>query len=406
MENSTSYDKRYLDALASVLLISSDKNPVAAVTRVGDIYYLAYNDSREAGFEQNYESKLLEILECINTGEWTKLLALHILCNKVDFLDRLSHEFLGESVDLPKLKSKLKKDADRVTTTEKEIVSMKRRLETIEKIENIKPVVESIKRAFEQIATISVDSVYKTYVDLLTSLPREVKRPTKYSELINPSDELIQTILRPLQNVTKLKCYIEKKLPQFKLVSTENLIFLDDITAKIEGVGVVHAEVRLAHHLGKATVEGTYIGASRLCCAGCHKVLDDGGYEHRGTSGMFFSSWKCVDKGIPGKLIISAVERAKGKSLKDQEDEYRTRKESMQRDLSEDQEYEELAVLQEVELHRIKIDLGIITHRQLRVEEKQSEKVVQDAGIALMEIDKEDSVSLSGNVEISIMPDE
>ena len=35
---SISYDKRYLDALASVLLISHDTNPVAAITQVGDTY--------------------------------------------------------------------------------------------------------------------------------------------------------------------------------------------------------------------------------------------------------------------------------------------------------------------------------------------------------------------------------
>ncbi|MBN8512522.1 MAG: hypothetical protein J0L79_05795 [Rickettsiales bacterium] len=404
--SSISYDKRYLDALASVLLIShKDNNKVAAITQVGGDYCLAYNDARHGTFEQNYESKLLELLECLNTRNWPKLLALHILYNKVDFLEKLdSCEFPLELVDLPKLKSKLKADSDRVPETKKAIVSMKKQLETIKKIEGAKSIIEIIKCAFEQIDTISVDSVYKTYVDLLASLPREVKRPTGYSELINPSDEIRQTILRPLQNVVKLAGYIEEKLPELELElkSDEkpggNLIFLDDEEAKLEGIDEVHAEVRLAHYLNQRLqyVEGFYIGSSRLCCAGCHRVLDDGGYEHRGTSGMFFPGWK-VDKDISEKLTMSAVEHAKGKSLLSQEIEYTKGTRCMQRDLSEDPD-DEKTVIEGVSLLEIKKGLKISeTYIRLREKEEKGEKETEEEYKRMGQIGiGEGDVSLSG----------
>ncbi len=389
--SSTSYDKRYMDALASVLLISRESNKVAAITQVGDIYYLAYNDARKDSFKQNYESKLLELLECLNARNWEKLLALHIVHSRVDFL-----KILENGTKFPE-KSLLKNDLDLVHgstagvgTIEQAITSMEKQIEKIKEIEGTKSIAEIIKCAFKQIVTIGISSVCKSYIGLVASLKTSEDRHN-VSEVKLPN-ELMKLILRPLQNVVKLADYIGNKLPELELKLGENFIFLDEVEARIEDVGVVHAEVRLAHHLGKKLpdVEGFYIGASRLCCAGCHKVLDDGGYEHRGTSGIFFPGWKCVDKGIPGKLIINAIESAEEKSLLSQETEYTSRTGGMQRDLSEDPDYEK-TVIREVSLLEIKKELGISeTYKQLRVEEKQSDKVAQDADIAFMEIDKEE----------------
>lgn len=389
----TSYDKRYLDALASVLLISrkdgnmishkgSDKdgNKVAAITQVNGTYYLAYNDAKNDTFEENYGSKLLELLECLNTRNWLKLLALHILYNRVDFLNILggkdfqSPEGLLRNAEgfrsvVAKLSTKLAADAGAI----EQATSMKKRLESIEKIEGTKSIIEIIKCAFEQIVTIGIDSVCKSYIDLVVLLvPQKVEdRP----------HELMKLILRPLQNVVKLASYIEKKLPELELKLGENLTFLDNNLRKIgdpdNGVEV-HAEVRVAHFLKQLpAVKEVYIGVSRLCCAGCHKVLDDSGYEHRGTSGMFFPDWK-YSLGTKEILQQEAVPSTKK--------DYDKRRKEMQRDLSEDPDYEK-TVIQGVNLVEIKKGLAISkTYTRLREGEEQKDKCEEDVIAAFMGI--------------------
>lgn len=377
-----SYDKRYLDALASVLLISSDKNPVAVITQVGGDYCLAYNDARHATFEQNYESKLLKLLECLNTRNWQKLLSLHILYNRVDFLKILENETKfpekGLLKNAPGLVSGSAKLTADVVAIEQAITSMKKRLESIEKIEGTKSIVEIIKCAFKQVVAIGIDSVCKSYIDLVvSSIPQTGKtRP----------HELMKLILRPLQNVVKLAGYIEKKLPELELKLDKNLTFLDNKLGKIgdfdSGVEV-HAEVRLAHFLKQElpTVKEVYIGVSRLCCAGCHKVLGDDGYEHRGTSGMFFPDWK-YSPGTKEILWQEAVPSTK--------QEYDKRLKEMQRDLSEDPD-DEKTVIQGANLRDIKIKLAFSeTYIRLREEEKQKDKCEEDIIAAFMGINEED----------------
>lgn len=179
-----SYDKRYLDALARVLLVSDKKvNPVSAITQVGDRYYLAYNDAKKDNFYKNYKDKLLEILECLNTKNWQKLLALHILHNRVDFLDILETDarFPGESIGLQDLRANLVEDIEVVDATRQAVVLIEKQLKTIEKDSAQLVAVQTIRACLQQTTT---TPAYESYIDLVASLV--LKAPSEKVGVLHP----------------------------------------------------------------------------------------------------------------------------------------------------------------------------------------------------------------------------
>ena len=74
------YDKRYLDALASVFLVNGNNNVVATVHKVSDTFYLSYNCNAS-----NIDAKVLSIIsQLINNNNPKSLLAHHMAYNEID----------------------------------------------------------------------------------------------------------------------------------------------------------------------------------------------------------------------------------------------------------------------------------------------------------------------------------
>jgi hypothetical protein len=86
-DNKTGYDKRYLDALASVLLVdkggkgNKDKNTVAAVIHYKEKFYLSYNKTPIKDVLQIIRSIWLNVVK----NELTQVLLYHLRSNQIDF---------------------------------------------------------------------------------------------------------------------------------------------------------------------------------------------------------------------------------------------------------------------------------------------------------------------------------
>ena len=75
------YDKRYLDAMDSILFVNGNSNIVAAVCHNDDNFYLSYNKQ----VTQADKEKLKKIWGFIETQDWEKLLIYHLIYNEIDF---------------------------------------------------------------------------------------------------------------------------------------------------------------------------------------------------------------------------------------------------------------------------------------------------------------------------------
>jgi hypothetical protein len=94
---SLQYDKRYLDALASILLVNGNNNTVAAVCYHDNKFYLSYNRTPS----KTDKAVLKSVLQDINSKKWKDLLITHLIYNQIDFQGILG-TYLGFYKNIPK----------------------------------------------------------------------------------------------------------------------------------------------------------------------------------------------------------------------------------------------------------------------------------------------------------------
>lgn len=111
------------------------------------------------------------------------------------------------------------------------------------------------------------------------------------SEPMSMSKELYECFVRPLQDVTKLLSFMQQR--DITNINYELISNISD--TGLNGIEELHTEVNIAFHYSKTgdilPEDKPYIGLSKLSCYVCHKVLDILGYSHRGTHGLCFGGW-------------------------------------------------------------------------------------------------------------------
>lgn len=225
------YQHRYLDALARILLVNSTKNVVSAICKHGNVFYLSYNRTLP-------ESDIVildNMIQCISNPNWQGLLILNFKNNELDFSKKVKAYITANESSIP---------------------------------ESIRDLV----RAF--VADLSKkENILLEYRNLIDDIISDINRSPEQIDKTLKLTSLASMLLRPYQDVYKISFIFNEKMERGK-----NLILLDN---KLE----LHAESNIQYQL---KVFDIYIGISRLSCVDCDKGLWDGLLPHRGTHGIYF----------------------------------------------------------------------------------------------------------------------
>lgn len=254
-----SYHDRYLDALASILLVNSDTNIVAAVLAHNNKFYYSYNNK----ILPDDEKKVEAIRQCLEDKNQHKLLYLHLAHNQADF-QRIVLAY--------------------VNYYEKHIPYEAKYISQCIK--------ERLKSTKNIIETLGQDETIKTYFKILNYVQSSICNTNTDKKNYEVLFGLQALIFRPLQNVVKLCSYLDKEninILHEDLIHIPN-IFTDD--KKIQLRKICHAEMTIKAHF---PLVSSYIGISKLCCGACHEVFEiflSNSLNHRGTSGIWFNNWK------------------------------------------------------------------------------------------------------------------
>ncbi len=328
-----SYDKRYLDTLASVLLVNGNNNKVAAVCYHNNKFYLSYNKTSTI----NDKAILKEIWALVEAKNWKDLLVSHLIYNQIDFQGLLS-TYLNFYKNIP-------------LAIEQEV----------------KGYIASINNPNKANST-GKEAIFNNYFKLLENVSNSTEPISEYFK---------QILFRPLQNVTKLCHFLEHNNIT---ISSDNLIPLENNIIKD-----LHAELNVKQQF--PALSEKYIGVSRLCCAACHEVFEIYQDDHRGTHGVCYHAWQYPIMQFSG--VMKSIED-KADTLTDQDfkksqgteveftDEAKyileTRyKVEQQRDLSDDEDIEsEIAITQEINLWQLKQKLGLGQQGNNNLEEEST----------------------------------
>ncbi|MDF2965757.1 MAG: hypothetical protein K0Q51_1145 [Rickettsiaceae bacterium] len=237
-----SYSKRYLDALASVLLVYGNNNIVASIGRHEGKFFLSYNRT----FTTRDKKIVNTIIQFINNAAWKDVLHYHLIYNQIDFQGRLS-TYMKFLKNIPQ--------------------------EIEEEVNKYLNIIKSPTNADK----FGKDEILKGYFGLL-----DLVKKTNY--LL--SNEFKQILLKPLQNVAKL-CYFLKA----QSISL-NIEFLENSGIEKKENKTFHSDVNIIKNF--PVLDETYVGVSRLCCAACHKTFETykEHQEHRGTHGVCYIDWE------------------------------------------------------------------------------------------------------------------
>ena len=272
-----SYHDRYLDALASILLVNSETNTVAAVLAHNNKFYFSYNNK----ILPEDEKKVEAIRQCLEDKDQKKLLYLHLAHNQADFQRIVLAYANYYDKDIPS-------EAKYISTCIKEQLKSTRNITD----------------------TLGQDKTIEIYFDILQHVQSSICDTSTNKKNYEVLFGLQELILRPLQNVVKLCSYLDKEnvnISQEDLIHIPN-IFTDD--KKISTRKICHAEMTIKAHF---PLVSSYIGISKLCCGACHEVFEifsSNSLNHRGTSGIWFNNWKSWATQFNDSLYKMLAERS------------------------------------------------------------------------------------------------